>query len=129
MTSENVFERPAKKQRRVVVTGMGMVSPVGNTLEDSWKSVINGQSGIDRITQFDPDNFGVQIAGEVTGLDIEAYVPKKEQKKMDRFIHLTLAATEMALKNSGLNPKEDEKFMFFGKIRHKGNFCSTSKLI
>ncbi len=109
MTSENVFERPAKKQRRVVVTGMGMVSPVGNTLEDSWKSVINGQSGIDRITQFDPDNFGVQIAGEVTGLDIEAYVPKKEQKKMDRFIHLTLAATEMALKHSGLNPKEDEK--------------------
>ncbi|MES2856274.1 MAG: beta-ketoacyl synthase N-terminal-like domain-containing protein, partial [Bdellovibrionota bacterium] len=100
--SKDIFSRPAKPQRRVVVTGMGMISPLGLTLEESWKNALAGKSGIDRITQFDPSAFDVKFAGEVKGFDASLYIDKKEQKKMDRFIHLSLGATEMALKDSGI---------------------------
>ncbi len=91
-----------RSERRVVVTGMGCVSPLGLNREESWKNALNGHSGIAKITQFDASNFDVQFAGEVKGFNPDTYIPKKEQKKMDRFIHFALAATQMALQDSGL---------------------------
>lgn len=94
-------------RRRVVVTGMGMVTPCGLSLQESWSSLTKGQSGIGLITQFDTTNFDVKIAGEVKPFDLDVFIPKKEQKKMDRFIHLALAATKMAMEDSGVEINEE----------------------
>ena len=88
--------------RRVVVTGLGCVSPVGNTVEQSWANLLAGSSGIDFITQFDADNFACRFAGEVKGFNIADYIPEKEARHMDRFIHLGLAAACQAVADSGL---------------------------
>ena len=88
--------------RRVVVTGLGCVSPVGNTASESWNNLLAGQSGIDLITQFDASNFACKFAGEVKGFDITQYIPEKEARHMDRFIHLGLAAACQAVADSGL---------------------------
>ncbi|OQW46633.1 MAG: beta-ketoacyl-[acyl-carrier-protein] synthase II [Proteobacteria bacterium SG_bin7] len=103
----SIFKRPAKDQRRVVVTGMGMLSPVGNNVEDSWTALISGKSGIAPITLFDASNFDVKIAGEVKNFAIDNFVPKKEQKKMDRFIHFAVACAKMAIEDSGLKVTEE----------------------
>ena len=89
-------------RRRVVVTGLGCVSPVGNSVGDSWANLLAGTSGIDLITQFDPANFGCRFAGEVKGFNIGDYMPEKEARHMDRFIHLGLAAAFQAVRDSGL---------------------------
>jgi 3-oxoacyl-[acyl-carrier-protein] synthase II len=89
-------------RRRVVVTGLGCVSPVGNTVADSWANVIAGTPGIDLITQFDASSFACKFAGEVKGFDITEYIPEKEARHMDRFIHLGLAAACQAVADSGL---------------------------
>jgi 3-oxoacyl-[acyl-carrier-protein] synthase II len=89
-------------RRRVVVTGMGCVSPVGNTVAEAWANLLAGRSGIDTISQFDPANFGCKIAGEVKGFNIGDYIPEKEARHMDRFIHLGLAAAFQAVQDSGL---------------------------
>ena len=70
--------------RRVVVTGLGCVSPVGNTVADSWANLLAGKSGIDAITQFDAGNFACKFAGEVKGFNIADYIPEKEARHMDR---------------------------------------------
>ena len=88
--------------RRVVVTGLGCVSPVGNTVDQSWTSLLAGMSGIDLITQFDADGFACRFAGEVKGFNIADYIPEKEARHMDRFIHLGLAAACQAVSDSGL---------------------------
>lgn len=88
--------------RRVVVTGLGCVSPVGNTVADSWVSVLAGAPGIDLITHFDASNFACRFAGEVKGFNIADYIPEKEARHMDRFIHLGLAAACQAVADSGL---------------------------
>jgi 3-oxoacyl-[acyl-carrier-protein] synthase II len=88
--------------RRVVVTGLGCVSPVGNTVADSWSNLLAGHSGIDLITQFDASNFSCKIAGEVKGFDIGEYISEKESRHMDRFIHLGMAAAIQAVADSGL---------------------------
>ena len=67
-------------KRRVVVTGMGMLSPVGNTVAESWESIINGRSGIGEITRFDTEGFGVKIGGQISNLDITDYIEKKEAR-------------------------------------------------
>ena len=89
-------------KRRVVVTGLGMLSPVGNTVDSSWKNILAGKSGIAPITSFDCSSFTTQFAGEVKNFNAEQYIPKKETKKMDRFIQLGIAAGKQALVNSGL---------------------------
>jgi 3-oxoacyl-[acyl-carrier-protein] synthase II len=89
-------------RRRVVVTGLGCVSPVGNTVAESWANLLAGKPGIDFITQFDAANFACRFAGEVKGFDIAAYIPEKEARHMDRFIHLGLAAACQAVADSGL---------------------------
>lgn len=93
-------------QRRVVVTGMGIVSPVGNTLASAWDNIRNGRSGIGRISHFDPSAYPVQIAGEVRDFDVKAILPPKDAKKMDTFIHYGLAASFQALDDSGLEITE-----------------------
>ncbi len=93
-------------RRRVVVTGLGCVSPVGNTVADAWSSLLAGKSGIDRITRFDPSGFACQFAGEVKGFDIEAYLRPKEARTMDTFIHFGIAAAVQAVADAGLSTGE-----------------------
>ena len=88
--------------RRVVVTGIGLICAVGNTTEEVWKNLLAGRSGVARITQFDASEFACQIAAEVKNFDPLQFIEKKELKKMGRFIHLALAATDEAMKASGL---------------------------
>ena len=89
-------------RRRVVVTGLGLVTPVGNTVQESWNNLLAGQSGIDTITKFDASGLSVQFAGEVKGFNIEDYIPAKEARHMDTFIHYGIAASLQAIKDSGL---------------------------
>jgi 3-oxoacyl-[acyl-carrier-protein] synthase II len=95
------------EKRRVVITGVGMLTPMGIGVEASWKAALDGKSGIGRITQFDISQFPVQIAGEVKDFDPAPYVEPKEIKKMDRFIHFAMAAATMAMEDSGLKITED----------------------
>lgn len=94
-------------RRRVVVTGLGCVSPVGNSVEESWANLVRGQSGIDLVTSFDTASLAVKFAGQVKGFNVTDYMPEKEARHMDRFIHLGLAAADQAIKDSGL-PRGDE---------------------
>lgn len=89
-------------RRRVVVTGLGCVSPVGNTVAEAWTNLLAGKSGIDLITKFDASNFSCRIAGEVKGFDLESYISAKEARSMDTFIHYGIAAAHQAVVDSGL---------------------------
>ena len=89
-------------RRRVVVTGLGVVSPVGVGVETAWKNLVAGKSGITRITRFDATGLTSQIAGEVNDFDVADYLPAKEARRVDRFIHLGLAAAIQSIKDSGL---------------------------
>jgi 3-oxoacyl-[acyl-carrier-protein] synthase II len=89
-------------RRRVVVTGLGCVSPVGNTAQESWTRILAGQSGIDRITHFDASAYACHFAGEVKNFNLDAYISPKEARTMDRFIHLGVAASLQAVADAGL---------------------------
>ncbi|MDP2264103.1 MAG: beta-ketoacyl-ACP synthase II [Hydrogenophaga sp.] len=89
-------------RRRVVVTGLGCISPVGNTVADAWANLLAGRSGIDLITRFDTSAFSCKIAGEVKGFDLESYISAKEARSMDQFIHYGIAAAHQAVVDSGL---------------------------
>jgi 3-oxoacyl-[acyl-carrier-protein] synthase II len=91
------------EKRRVVVTGIGVVSPVGSTLESFWNSLTTGVSGIDRITAFDASEYGAQIAGEVKDLNIDDYVPRKEQRRMDRYCQFAIAAASQAMRDASIS--------------------------
>ncbi len=97
--------------RRVVVTGLGLICGVGNSTDVVWKALLAGQSGVARITSFDPSAFACQIAAEVKNFDPLNYIEKKEVKKMGRFIHVAIAAADEAMKMSGLKitPENDER--------------------
>jgi 3-oxoacyl-[acyl-carrier-protein] synthase II len=94
-------------RRRVVVTGLGIICPIGNTVVEAWSNALAGKSGIARINRFDPSRLSSQIAGEVKNFDIGAYLSPKEARRMDRFIHFGMAAGVQALKDSGLQVTED----------------------
>ena len=93
--------------QRVVITGMGVVSPVGSTVETFWKALVAGESGIGPITYFDTTNFGVKIAGEVKGFRIEDYVEPKEAKRLDKFLQYAIGAAAQAVAQSGLETYEE----------------------
>ena len=93
--------------RRVVVTGLGITSPLGTGLEKNWDALTNGRSGIGPITHFDATDFPVKFAGEVRDLSLDDFIDKKEARKMDLFIHYALAAATMALEDSGLEINQD----------------------
>ena len=94
-------------KNRVVVTGLGCISPLGNDAKSTWKGISEGQSGIDRITKFDPAAFRSQMAGEVKGFDPAPVVAPSDQKKMDLFIQYALVATKEALDDAGMEISED----------------------
>jgi 3-oxoacyl-[acyl-carrier-protein] synthase II len=94
-------------QRRVVVTGIGLISAVGNTTEETWQNLLAGKGGVTRITHFDTSQHACQIAAEVKGFDPLNFVEKKEVKKMGRFIHFALAASEEAMKMAGLSVTDE----------------------
>ena len=89
-------------RRRVVVTGLGLISPVGNTVAEGWANLLAGRSGIANITKFDATNFACRFAGEVKGFKVEDYFPAKDARHMDTFIHYGLAASMQAVRDAGL---------------------------
>src|SRR5919198_1888656 len=91
-----------RPNRRVVVTGLGAITPLGTGLEKTWKALCAGRSGIRRITRFDPSEYPSQIAGEVLDFNPADYIDKKEIKKMDLFIHYAVGASHMAMDDAGL---------------------------
>ena len=93
-------------KRRVVVTGMGMVSPLGNDVASSWDGIINGRSGIGPVEGFDASTYPTRIAGEIRNFDVTQWVPPKDAKKMDHFIHYGVAASMMAMVDAGLEVTE-----------------------
>lgn len=95
------------EKRRVVVTGIGAVSPVGNSAEQAWENVIAGKSGIGPLTRIDTNKFTVSVAAEVKDFNIEEYIEKKEARKMDRFTHYAIAASMMAAKDANLTITEE----------------------
>jgi 3-oxoacyl-[acyl-carrier-protein] synthase II len=109
----SIFLLPEHKlaRRRVVITGLGILSPVGNSVETAWQNIIAGRSGIDRITRFDVSSFPVQIAGEVRDFDIGQYLSAKEARRMDVFIHYGMAAGIQAIRDAGLeaHPAQAER--------------------
>jgi len=90
-------------RRRVVITGLGIVSPVGNTVEEAWQNILAGRSGIAPITKFDTSTFPVQFGGEVKNFDITSYISAKDARRMDAFIHFGLAAGIQAVRDAGLD--------------------------
>jgi 3-oxoacyl-[acyl-carrier-protein] synthase II len=94
-------------RRRVVVTGLGIVSPIGNTVQEAWANAIAGTSGITRVTKFDPSRLASQIAGEVKGFDVAPYMTPKEARRMDTFIHYGLAAGLQAWRDANLQVTPD----------------------
>jgi len=95
------------QQRRVVITGLGCISPVGNTIADAWDALVKGTSGIATITKFDASNLSTRFAGEVKGFQVEDYIPGKEARHMDTFIHYGMAAGMQAMQDSGLEVTEE----------------------
>jgi 3-oxoacyl-[acyl-carrier-protein] synthase II len=98
-------------RRKVVITGLGIISPVGNTIEQAWQNILAGRSGIDKITRFDASTFSTHIAGEVKDFDVSKYIPVKDARRMDTFIHYGMAAGIEAIKDAGLeaNPANADR--------------------
>ena len=96
-------------RRRVVVTGLGIISPVGIGVAEAWANILAGRSGIARITRFDASAFPSQIAGEVKGFDVTKYLSGKEARRYDTFIHYGLVATMEAVKDAGLDDYAGDK--------------------
>jgi 3-oxoacyl-[acyl-carrier-protein] synthase II len=99
---------PDRSTRRVVVTGLGLVTPLGTGVDKTWKAICAGESGIRRISRFDPAGYDAQIAGEVTDFDPARFIEKKEIKKMDTFIHYAVGAAQLAVEDAGLKVAPEE---------------------
>ena len=94
--------------KRVVITGMGVVSPLGSELNTFWENVKAGKSGVGKLTKFDCTDYASQIAGEVSGFDPDAFLPKKEQRRMDEYSIFGIAAAKMAFADSGLDMSKED---------------------
>ena len=95
-------------RRRVVITGMGIVSPVGSDVDTAWENLTAGKTGVGPITYFDPSEFTTTIAAQVQGFDVDAYIPKKEQRRMDPFSVYAVAAARQAVQSSGLDLEAED---------------------
>src|SRR5690606_10350522 len=95
------------KKRRVVVTGLGAVTPVGSRVEKAWNNIINGVSGIDTLTRLNPDEFPAKVAGELKDFQVEDFMDKRDARKMDRFTQYAVAASLMAVEDAGLKITEE----------------------
>ena len=94
--------------RRVVITGIGMITPLGLELDQQWDALMEGRSGISEITRFDPSEFSVKIAGEVSGFDPSKWISRREARRMDRFIHFAVAAAKLAVEDAGISLPLDQ---------------------
>ena len=94
--------------RRVVVTGLGAVTPIGNNVEEFWNGIKAGKCGIDKVTLFDATDFKTQIAGEVKNFEPTDFIEKKDARKMDRYTQLAMVAADEAVKDSGLNMEDED---------------------
>lgn len=94
-------------KKRVVITGLGAISPIGNTVEETWQNALKGVSGIDLITKFDTTNFSVKFAAEVKNFKVTDYIPAKDARRMDVFIHYGMAASIQAIRDAGLENNEN----------------------
>ena len=103
-----ITKEHSMSKRRVVVTGMGIISPVGNDIASAWERVLKGVSGIGPVTHFDTSAYSTRIAGQVSGFDPAQWMPIKDVKKMDPFIHYGIAASIQALGDAGLHPHEHD---------------------
>src|ERR1051326_7180846 len=101
LTTSWLFPRSSTLTRRVVITGLGLVTPVGNTVEDTWTALMNSRSGADYIKKFDAERFSVKFDCEVKNLDPLTFIAKKEARKMGAFIHYAIAASIEAVADSG----------------------------
>src|SRR5262245_27381789 len=98
-----------REERRVVVTGMGAITPIGNDVASFWEGLMAGRSGIDRISSFDPSQVDSKVAGEIKGFNAEEVMPKKEVRRNDTYVHYAWAAAAEALRDAGMeNPITDE---------------------
>ena len=95
-------------RRRVVITGLGIVSPVGNTVEEAWQNILAGKSGIGTITRFDASAFSTRIGGEVKNFDITQFIPAKDARRMGTFIHYGMAAGIQAVRDAGLDSPQPD---------------------
>src|ERR687887_2386820 len=93
--------------RRVVVTGIGLITPLGSTVEKTWEGILAGRSGIGPITRFDPTSLETTIAGEVRDFDPQEYMDRKEIRRSDRFVHFAVASAGQALRAAGLEISPD----------------------
>ena len=93
-------------QRRVVVTGLGLISPVGNSVADGWDAVCNGRSGIAPITAFDVSELSTRIGGEIRDFEVTDYISGKEARRYDKFMHYGLAASKDAMQEAGLTAED-----------------------
>ena len=89
-------------KRRVVITGLGVISPVGNSIKTAWENILAGRSGIAPITNFDASDFSVRFAGEIRDFEVSDYIPSKEARRMGTFIHYGIAAASQAIEDSGI---------------------------
>lgn len=94
---------PAMPARRVVITGLGLVTPLGLGVESNWQALLAGRSAIGRITRFDPERFPTRIAGEIKNFDVQQFIDRKEARKMDLFVQYAIAAAELAVQDSGID--------------------------
>lgn len=95
-------------ERRVVVTGMGAITPIGNNVEDYWKGIKEGKCGIDTITKFDVSDYKVKLAAEIKDLNIEDYMDRRAAKRLDRYSQLAIIATKEAMKDSGITSENTD---------------------
>ena len=114
---ENVRERIRKVRPRVVITGLGAITPLGNTVRETWEGLLAGRSGIARITQFDASDLPVQIAGEIKGFDPKKYVSFKEARRMSRASQVAIGSASQAIEDAGFSggwPDTERVSVFFG---------------
>ncbi len=120
-------------KNRVVITGLGVISPIGNTVEEFWESLMAGKSGIDHITAFDVSDYPTRIAGEVKNFNPEDWMDKKDVKRTDRFVQFAMAAAKLAMENSGINMDEvnrDRVGVYIGSgIGGLGTFEDQHKIL
>jgi 3-oxoacyl-[acyl-carrier-protein] synthase II len=111
-----------KELKRVVITGMGVISPLGNSLDEFWKNIVAGKSGVDFITKFDTTNFKTKFAAEVKGFAAVNYFEKNEARKYDLFTQYAVAAADEAIKNANIDFNNEQKlgwcYLGFWQWRH-----------
>ena len=123
----------SESRRKVVITGMGMITPIGLTLEDNWQSLMAGKSGVGKITRFDPSRLSTQFGAEIQGFDPTEYLEPKKARQYDRYIHFSIAAADNALADADLDknklPKEQTGALVGSGMGGMQTFVNNAQLL